>query len=126
MDILWNLLGGGVELALEDVKADSFEYARLCFFDGVAEAVYTREIFAVGVVLPVFFFDGNRVGVVAHWVDPSWRFETAAQPEATRLPNSRSLILRSAAGSLSKCATAMAVNSSASCSSVSFFFAAIE
>ncbi len=53
-------------LALQDVKANTFQHAGLGLFDGFTETIDAGQIFTVGVVLPIFFFDGDRIGVVSH------------------------------------------------------------
>ena len=52
--------------ALLNIEPHSFEDTGLGFFDGIPKPVYSWKILAIGVVLPVFTFDRDGVGVHLH------------------------------------------------------------
>jgi hypothetical protein len=65
-----NSARGGNRLALLatlfDVEAHRFENAALCFLDRFPEAVYAREIVAIGVVLLALFLNRDRIAIKGH------------------------------------------------------------
>lgn len=61
----WNRLA--LFAALLNVEPHRFKDADFGFVDGFAQAIYTREIFAVGVIALSFALDGNRIAVEGHF-----------------------------------------------------------